>query len=208
MALFKTLVPPKPSLSTLSIFSKCSVHIPRYQEPDQYNLPVPDLGLIIAKCRFLSFHDDMTNSNTDIDAIDSMENGSFLIQLSTTLPHATYLVYPIWKTYCKQFSPSKYDIECMLNYYNTNESWTNGSYFINKNILNREYYEPILLSSKSWKYICEISLKATNHNECLCFLDNIIKRSNPQVIEWKEMVKIFLIKRAFYKIIDYSSYII
>eukprot|EP01084_Bolivina_argentea_P063593 116071_1 len=73
MALFKTLVPHKASLSKLSSLCKWCIHISRYQQPNQYNLPATDLGLIISKCRFLTFHDDKTNSNCDTN---TMENGS------------------------------------------------------------------------------------------------------------------------------------
>eukprot|EP01084_Bolivina_argentea_P063594 116073_1 len=76
MALFKTLVPHKASLSKLSSLCKWCIHISRYQQPNQYNLPAPDLGLIISKCRFLTFHEDMKNPNSDINTIDTMKNGS------------------------------------------------------------------------------------------------------------------------------------
>eukprot|EP01083_Nonionella_stella_P000428 1229_1 len=66
-----------------------------------------------------------------------------------------------------------------------------------------------MLTPKSWKYICEISLKASNHYECVSFLDDVITRYRhvAKLIAWKEFVKVLLIKRSFDKVIEYSSFI-
>ena len=190
---------------------KC-VHIPPYKEPDQYHLNGMDLDLIITKSRYISFQDTLptftsqtpnTPNNNDLN-----EDGSFMLQLSTNLSHATYLVEPIWKCYGKQFQPSPFDIECMLNYYNTNGSWTKSNYFIKRFLLTQT--KEVILTPKSWKFIAEISLKAKNHNDCLTLLDDVISHYKyiSKVIAWKEIVKVLLIKRAFHRIVDYSSNII
>ena len=188
-----------------------SPHIPLYKEPDKYLLNQTDLNLIITKTRFVAFCDEIQSMEatpyvSDMD--EYRENGSFVLELSTEVAHAMYLVDPIWRRYCKQFPPASRDIECMLNYLNINESWTKGNYFIQRHILDHKTRETIL-TPKCWRSICEIGLKAVKHNECLHLIDCTVNhyKSIPKVIAWREVVKVLLIKRAFHKIVEYSPFI-
>ena len=188
-----------------------SVHIPPYKEPDKYHLNNTDLNLIITKSRFLTFVDDSSSSQPQAQAqLDEAgpgpvcENGSFVLQLSTELAHATYLVSPIWRRYAKLFRPTMLDVECMLSYLNINEGWAKGRLFIERVLLLPHSSQP--LSHKSWRHIAEIALKATSHRDCVHLVDAAVQHCHrtPKVVAWREIVKVLLIKRHFDKVVLYT----
>ena len=204
---------------------------------DNNSLNASDLDLIICKSRYLESHDIwMFSDNLPKDL--NLNNLYLFLQTLTTRAHGHYLIQSIWNFLLQidKRAPICWHtndrliktLECMLIYSNIRRTPKHGLRLI-RTLHSCICISPLsssssssslhlLLNTSTWQHLCGILLKFDKQNkhekESLQMLIEIlnsqlkINKSSYFRIHWKSLIQMWIKKKQFQYILQYSTHII